>query len=283
LPGLRLTGNARLDHISQGDISFPLQMSYRLAAAYKITQSLFAKIVGGRAFQAPSAVLTYGRSGFGSIGNIVGSATITGLPALRPQTVDSVEAVVSGRLLGALVLEGGVFYQSVKDRIEFVRYGANYRATNLGSVSAMGAEASARFTYKRFTSYLVGCLQRMSGSDATDPPASFPNAFGRIGAELTAPELYFQANADLRLVSTRGAEQGNVTLNGGKFYTLPSYGMLNATVSSMGLHLLGKKTETRLLVGVRNLLDVRYSEPGYAGFDIPTLGRVFLMELRQVF
>jgi outer membrane receptor protein involved in Fe transport len=285
LPGLRLTGNARVDRIAQGDIAFPVQFSYRLAAAYRVTKSLYAKIVGGRAFQAPSGVLTFGRNGFGNVGNIVGAATVVGQPSLRPQTVDSVEAVVSGRLWSALVAEGGVFYERVQDRITFVRYGANYRATNLGTVSAVGAEASLRLTYRRFTSFLGGCLQRMivDGSFASDPPASFPNAFGRIGAELAVPELHFQANADVRLVSARGAEQGNVTLNNSTFYTLPSYGFLNATVSSMGLHLLGRKTETRLLVGVRNLLDVRFSEPGYAGFDTPTLGRVFVAELRQVF
>jgi hypothetical protein len=55
------------------------------------------------------------------------------------------------------------------------------------------------------------------------------------------------------------------------------------TLSSVGLHVLGPATETRLLLGVRNLLDTRWSEPGHAGFDIPTLGRVFVLDLRQVF
>jgi iron complex outermembrane receptor protein len=285
LPGLRLTGNARVDHIAQGDLDFPLQTSWRLAAAYRVTPSLYAKIVGGRAFQAPSSVLTFGRSGFGNVGNIVGSATIAGMSQLRPQTVDSAEAVVSGRLMGVLVLEGGLFFQHVKDRIEFVRYGANYRATNLGSISAVGAEASVRLTVRRFSSYLVGCVQRMieDGSLVSDAPPSFPNAFGRVGAEMSLPEAHLQANADARLVSARGAEQGNVTVNNGTPYTLPSYMLLNANLSSMGLHLLGQKTETRLLVGVRNILDKRFSEPGYAGFDSPSLGRVYVAELRQVF
>ena len=51
----------------------------------------------------------------------------------------------------------------------------------------------------------------------------------------------------------------------------------------MGAHLLGQSAETRLLVGVRNILNVHFSEPGYGGFDTPTLGRVFMMELRQLF
>jgi iron complex outermembrane receptor protein len=285
VPGLRLTGNVRLDYITQGDIDFPLQTSWRLAAAYRLSPSLYAKIIGGRAFQTPSGVLTFARPGFGSVGNIVGNATIAGLPALRPQTVDSVEVSASGTLRGAFLLEGGIFFQRVQDRIEFVRYGANYRATNQGSVAAAGVEGMLRFSYRRFSSYFGGCLQRtiQNGSFVDEPPASYPNAFGQLGADLAAPELRLRASGELRLVSTRRASQGNMSLNNGQSYTLPAYSSLNLTVSSVGLHLLGQSTETRLLIGVRNLLDIRFSEPGYAGFDIPTLGRVFVMELRQLF
>jgi outer membrane receptor protein involved in Fe transport len=286
LPGLRLTGNLRLDAIKQGDIDFPLQTSWRLAAAYRISSSLSAKVVGGRAFQTPSGVLTFGRPGFGSVGNIVGTATIVGLPALHPQTVDSVEVNASGRLFRMLTLEGGLFYQRVEDRIEFVRYGANYRATNQqGSTSAAGVEGALRLSHRRFSTYLTGCIQRTitDGSLSSEPTASYPNAFGQVGADLSVPELYFRADGQLRLVSTRRASQGNITLNNGQSYTLPAYTQLNLTISSLGLHPLGPDTETRVLFGVRNLLNVRWSEPGYAGFDIPTLGRVFIMELRQLF
>jgi outer membrane receptor for ferrienterochelin and colicins len=242
-------------------------------------------VVGGRAFQTPSGVLTFARPGFGSVGNIVGSATIAGIPHLRPQQVDSVEIGASGRLLGTLELEGALFFQRVRDRIEFVRYGSNYRAANRGTMSVAGLEATLRFTHRRFSSYLAGCVQRaiVNGSLDSHPPASYPNAFGVLGADLAAPELYFRVNAELRMVSARGATQGNVTLNNGQSYTLPSYGMLGATISSAGLHLLGRSTETRLLVGARNLLDVRFSEPGYGGFDYPILGRVVFLELRQIF
>ena len=37
------------------------------------------------------------------------------------------------------------------------------------------------------------------------------------------------------------------------------------------------------MVGVRNLFDVRFSEPGYGGFDIPGMGRLVFVEARQAF
>jgi iron complex outermembrane receptor protein len=285
LPGLRLTGNIRLDSIAQGDIQFPLQTSWRLAAAYRISRSWSAKVVGGHAFQTPSAVLTFARPGFGSVGNIVGNATIAGAPTLRPQTIDSVEIGASGRLLRLFVLEGSVFYQRVQDRIEFVRYGANYRAANQGSIAAAGFEGTLRFSHRRYSSYLTGCLQRTiaNGELSNQPPASYPNAFGLLGVDLAVPELRFHVNGEVRWLSARGASQANISLNNEEPYTLPSYAVLNATVSSVGLHLLGQSTETRLLVGVRNLLNAQFSEAGYGGFDFPTLGRVFVMELRQLF
>jgi hypothetical protein len=183
------------------------------------------------------------------------------------------------------VVEGGVFYQRVKDRIEFVRYGANYRAANQGNVSAAGLEGMVRLSFPRLSSYLSGCVQRtiMDGSLESQPPASYPNALGLLGAELAVPELHSNLNAELRWVSARGASQANTTINNGQSYSLPAYSLLNATISVVGLHLLGPGAETRLLIRARNLLDVRFSEPGYAGFDSPSLGRVFALELRQLF
>ena len=285
LPGLHLTGNVRLDYLTQGPIDFPLQTSWRLAAAYRVSPSLNVKIVGGRAFQTPSAVLTFARPGFGNVGNIVGSATIPGLPSLRPQTVDSVEMGASGKLFSAFMLEGSIFYQQVQNRIGFIRYGSNYHAANQGSIAAVGVEGTFRYSYRRFSSYLIGSLQRTlaDGTLVSAPPASYPNALGLWGADLALPEIHLHTNGEVRWVSARGASQANISLNNEESYTLPSYALLNVTVSSIGLHLLGKSVETRLLLGVRNLLNAQHSEAGYGGFDSPALGRVFIMELRQFF
>ena len=123
LPDLRLTGNLRADVISQGPVSFPWQTSWRTAVAYRFSPAMSAKLIVGRAFQVPSAVLNFARPGYGTIGNIVGVANVPGADPLRPQSVTSLQAAVSARLFGNFALEGEVYYQDVKDRIEFIRYG----------------------------------------------------------------------------------------------------------------------------------------------------------------
>ena len=284
LPNLHLTGNLRADVIRQGDVDFPVQTTWRTAVAYRFSPSLSAKIVAGHAFQAPSAVLAFARPGFGTVGNIVGNESITPqLPPLKPQSVTSAEASATLKLLEFVVLEGGIYYQELQDRIAFARYGANYRAVNQkGTTSNVGVEGTLRYSKGRLSSYLSGSFQRMllEGNLVSTPPEAFPNFFGVLGADLGLPETYLHANAELRWVSERGASQSNVWLNNGRFYTLPAYHIVNVTVSTLGLHWLSDSTETRFAVGVRNLFDARYSEPGYGGFDTPTLGRFLFAEAR---
>ncbi|MBN1605483.1 MAG: TonB-dependent receptor [Polyangiaceae bacterium] len=284
LPDLHLTGNVRGDAIRQGDVRFPLQTSWRTGIAYRFSEALAAKIVAGRAFQAPSAVLGFARPGFGTVGNIVGNESITpSLRALKPQTVSSAEASASVQLIEVLALEGGVYYQDLADPIGFVRSGANYRAVNReGTRRNVGVEATLRYAQSRLSSYVSGSFQQAleDGRLVSDPAESFPNFFGVLGADLDVPEAYLRTNAELRWVSERGASRSNVWLNNDRPYTLPAYGLVNLTVSTLGVRWLGDRTETRFAVGARNLLDTRYNEPGYGGFDTPSLGRILFAEAR---
>jgi iron complex outermembrane receptor protein len=228
--------------------------------------------------------LAYARPGFGTVGNIVGSESITArVQSLKPQTVSSAEASAAIKLLEVLSLEGGVYYQQLQDPIEFVRYGANYRAVNReGSSRNVGIETVVRYAKSRLSAYLSGSFTQalVEGRLVSDPPEAFPCFMGVLGADLALPEAYLHANAELRGVTERGASQGNVWLNNERAYTLPAYHLVNMTVSTLGVHWLGDATETRFAVGAHNLLDARYSEPGYGGFDIPSLGRVLFGEMR---
>ena len=60
------------------------------------------------------------------------------------------------------------------------------------------------------------------------------------------------------------------------------FSLLDLTIGTHDLRIFGDY-ETRFTVSVRNVLDTRYAEPGFAGFDIPSLGRSLWIELRQVF
>jgi iron complex outermembrane receptor protein len=105
-------------------------------------------------------------------------------------------------------------------------------------------------------------------------------AFGRLGVSL--PEIKLNWMSQMKWVGERGASQSNVALNNDELYTLPSYAVVDLTVSTLGLNFLGG-AQTVIALSVKNLFDTRYSEPGFGGFDIPNLGRTALLELRQSF
>ena len=96
------------------------------------------------------------------------------------------------------------------------------------------------------------------------------------------PRWYLRVNAETRYVGARGASGANVVVNNQEPYNLPSYTQTDLTLS-INPHPFGVGTETTVMVGVRNLFDVRFSEPGYGGFDIPGMGRLVFVEARQAF
>lgn len=302
LKGLALTLNGRFDAQSYDTIvtakdamgkdvprkgtTTVTEPSWRAALAYPFSKNVTAKVIAGRAFQTPSAVLLYAHSGFGANYNILGNLT-TGDEPLKPQTVTSVEGVVSLQLLRGLSFELSLFGQRVNDSIEFFQTATNFQARNMGRIQNYGLEVTGNWVYGRFSLLGSVALQRrlLDSADTAagvDPniPSLYPVGTGLLGANFAVPEAYVNLNGRLRWVGRRGASQSNVELNNLTFYSQPAYATLDLGISSLGLNVLGG-TQTTLSVNVRNVFDTRYWEPGFAGVDIPSLGRTWIVELRQ--
>jgi len=289
LEHLRLTANGRVDFPNV----FPLQYSWRFGAAYDWSSTFATKLVAGRAFQVPSAVLLYGQPSFGTTGNVSGAkifsnTSINNTP-LDPQVVTSVEAVGSLQV-GRYTVELSAFGQRVEDRIEFQRAGSDFKAANAGALTSVGAELEAHAVFGPLSLGLSGHALQVLAVDepaiviipdpaAVGPPASFPQVKLVGEAGLSFPELHFAAWTRVRAVGPRGASQANSYLNNGP-YTLPGYFDVDARLSTLGLNFLGGAQTSVSIVG-RNLLDNRHSEPGFGGFDLPSLGRTLILELRQ--
>ncbi|HEY3452912.1 MAG TPA: TonB-dependent receptor plug domain-containing protein [Myxococcales bacterium] len=280
LKDLSVTGNFRLDVPSL----FAVQYSWRLAVVRRWSRAFTTKLVGGRAFQSPSATLLNGLTGFGSANNVIGSRTQPSSRPLVPQTVHSVELVNSLQLFGRLALELSLWGQQIDDPIEFVQVGANFQARNQAVQRGFGAEASVRLEVGAVSARLFGegMLAVVDGYVQTNPPPSYP-AY-RVGAELNAavPKAYLGGNVRLAQIGPRGATQSNAYLNDDTPYSLPGYTSLDVSVSTLGLRFLGG-AQTALAISCKNLLDERHSEPGFGGLDVPTLGRLFAFELKGAY
>lgn len=291
LPGLRLTADGRIDKIAIGAAEYDPQFSFRAAVAYRFTPRFTAKIFTGRAFQTPSLNLLHGRPGFGSRYNIVGNLVASGVSRLQPQTVDTVETAFSAGLFGHLLLDGGVYLQSLDKKIEFQQTGADFVATNQGRSISLGFELSTKFTYGRYAvggwgTYVHTLSGGTTGSGSTtvqNPPPLFPSGMGVFSFDLDVPEIYLHFNVQGRVVGPRGSSQSNTALNNNVPYTLPTYGTADITISTTKLQPTGSNSDLLFLISLRNLADQRFSDPGFGGYDMPTLGRTLYFEARQIF
>lgn len=285
IPDLKLSANFRLDYPSL----IPLQYSWRAAAAYAITPRFTTKLIVGRAYQSPSAVLYYGLPGFGIDNNVFGSRTLpsSDYRPLLPQVVHSAELVVSTRIGDHVALEGSVYGQLLDNKIEFVPVVLNYVAQNLGVQRHLGVEGSLNVFIKRFSPYLNFNLQG-SFDDTLDGSLKFstvayayPTISVAAGLNVELPEIFMNANAQVSVFGPRGASSSNIVFNNYKTYELPPYARLDLALNTINLKWLGPQTDTRLRLRIMNLFDARPSEPGFTGFDVPTIGRTMMLELRQ--
>ena len=285
LPGLVLTANARLDWLTYGDIDFPLQPSVRAAASYRLLDDLVVKLVGGHAFQAPSAVLMFAHPGYGNANNLVGNVhvnDVVGLPELRSQTATSAEAIVLAGL-DIATIEAGFYYQEIRDAIGFQPIATDFVAANGETHRSVGGAATLRGGIRRVTGYANLALQREVDrpDERVGPPALYPDAFGNVGVDVDLSEWSLLGNVNLRWVGERGASDSNILYNNAEPYTLEAFQELDVTVSTTDLHLFGDGSSTTIVASVMNALNDRHSEPGFGGFDVPNVGRFVWLELRQ--
>ena len=285
LPGLHLTGNFRIDRIAFGPVDFPLQYSFRAAVAYRWNVNWVTKLIGGRAFQTPSGELLFGHSGFGNANNVIGNVAVPGLAPLRPQSVNNIELIATGQFLQRFTIDLAFYVQDLRDRIEFIQNGLHFTAVNQGARVSLGLETTLRFQYRWLSVYGSGSIDAplVAGKFVAQPTSLYPRGLGVIGLDVDIRRIYLHANTQVRIVGPRGASQSNVYLNNSQFYELPTYAIFDLTLSTAGLHFFGADAETKFLVSGRNLADQSAPEPGFAGIDLPRIGRSFFFELRQTF
>ena len=285
LPGLHLTGNFRIDKIAFGPVDFPVQYSFRAAVAYRWNANWVTKLIGGRAFQTPSGEILFGHSGFGNANNIIGNVAVPGLAPLRPQSVNNIELIATGQFLQRFTLDIAFYIQDLLDRIEFIQNGLHFTAVNQGQRVSLGVESTLRFQYRWLSIYGSGSIdaQLLNGRLVAQPTPLYPRGLGVIGLDVDIRRIYLHANTQVRIVGPRGASQSNVYLNNSQFYELPTYAIFDITLSTAGFHLFGADAETKILVSGRNLADQSTPDPGFAGIDLPRIGRNFFFEIRQTF
>jgi iron complex outermembrane receptor protein len=282
LPSLSLTATGRVDRVSYGAVAPPIALSQRAAVVYGVTPWLTTRLLYGRGFYAPSGVLLYGQSGFGISNNLIGNLTPTsGSPQLELQTVDNFEGGVRLALAAIVRADLSVFAQKVEKKIEYVPAGSDYVARNTSDQSVYGGELSLSGSLGPVAPSVSGALAVPKGDEVLTAYPKFVGAAGLAVTALEKPRIV--AAGQVRHVSSRRATPPNETLNASRPYSLPGYESIDVSLSISGFRWLGPESDTEFLASSKNLLDERYSEPGYGGFDLPAAGRASFFEVRQSF
>jgi len=274
---LGLTGGVRYDqHNVYGG-----QVSGRFGIVSNPFSNLHGKLLYGSAFKAPSPILLYAVPA--AAGDVVGN------PLLKPQYVHTFEAELRCEPIKVLDLSTDVAYSVLADKTEFIQQGINNVARNVARADTVSwesmAELKVRTVLRAQLSYELqrtvqrtgqeGYAARVVGSDG----GIYPTTMVHAGIFSQPPTWPLRASVRGSYIGARRASDTNILLNGGR-YTLPSYYLLEATVSTVGFHFFhGSSQETSFALSGKNLLGAMGPMPGFSGVDYPLAPRALFLQM----
>jgi iron complex outermembrane receptor protein len=249
----------RYDHYSD----FGGEFSPRAGLSWEFVDNYYLKLLYGRAFRAPT---------FNELYN-----PWMGNPDLEPETMDTYELSLGGKLLSSLSGQVTLFYSKAKDLI-LVGDPPIWYQTNRGTARSKGVELQLKYDFGRGT-YLAMNYTYLD-TEFRDPdtnPWWYPRQMGTLTANI---RLNRYLNLNTHLIYRDKWCRMNVDPRDDP----PDYAIVNATLIARkflkgleGLELRGS---------VYNLFDKEYTAPtgmGQLPGDYPRPGRNFLLEMRYKF
>lgn len=279
-----------------------LAMSHRIGITYALPwwsdealgRHAYLKALFGSSYKPPSPLQMFQPTLSTGVQATVGS------PDLRPQNAETLELELGAR-------QGGLFDFSVTGFLSFVDNVVDYipgfliQARNVDA-TFVGLEASLSWqvgTWLRLRAnghlQLFAEARPQQSDDESDavwensllnvsvPAPRFPDGMARIGATIFEPKWHFAVDVDLRYVSLRRASLENnlhfARLDLERTYALDAYWTGSLALSTVGWSWFGEE-ETSASVRIDNIPGLNI-EPGSGGIDIPNLGPVLELSLRQ--
>jgi outer membrane receptor for ferrienterochelin and colicins len=274
---LALTGGLRYDHHN----IYGGQISERAGLVSNPLPFLHAKLLYGSAFKAPSPMLLYAVPS--AIGDVIGN------PQLKPQYVRTFELQVAYDPTEFFKVSSNVAYSILSNKTEFVQQGINKVARNLSRAATLSWESMAELSYERVVrghlSFETQRTVRQTGqagfqADVIGSSGDiYPRAMLHAGVAAQPPRFPLRTAVQTSFIGQRRPSDTNILLNGGA-YTLPSYWLLEANLSTVGFNLFGSEhQEVSFALTGKNLLDVKGPTPGFTGVDYPLAPRTFFLQM----
>jgi iron complex outermembrane receptor protein len=279
---LKLTGGFRFDHHSiYGD-----KFTGRLGVTSRLSKMVVLKLLYGSAFKAPSPYLLYAVP--------LRPGDVAGNSGLKPQYIHTVEGQVSFSPFKFLSATSGLSHSWLLDKAEFTPQGINQAATNVSKQRSFSWESRVNVRYRddvdAYGSFELVRSRRDLGEEeyaarlVGSKNVVYPPWIARLGTSVripSVPSVPLEASVQGMLVGPRRAADTSIVENGGSF-TLPSYAMLNLSLSTRELYLF-RGHESRIAIRARNVLGTTGPDPGFSGFEVPLAPREIFLELRHVY
>jgi len=211
------------------------------------------------------------------------------MPKVEPQHATTGE-VFFGTQMTDLNVGVNVYYSRITDFAEFI-FTENIILPfpkNVANINAIGAELDLKFMpakmpdLRGFANLSYVHTDQSSEEEESSQRPLFAHISGNFGASYDWVKSHLRFFAIGHFIGERSADKYNVFKNKNEDYSLPSYGLLDIGISSLGIKVFGEQ-ETRFTLKCSNLLDQRYIEPGFLGIDVPGLGRQIAVRMEQNF
>ncbi len=229
-------------------------LSYRAGISFT-PGNFYIKLFTGTSFKAPPPDLLFGRP-IREYGGVLPN------PSLKPEKASEAE-ITAGGAFGSVSSFLSLYYLMVNDKVELVPSGEAYRPRNIASLSGYGVEFGIKGRFSFVRPYMNVSWTRMEDEDG-NRTAVYPEFMVKGGLQFVFSPLKGYIRG--RYVGERRASLTNMREYGE--YTLSPYPVLDAGIGiDMG--------RCSIEIDVKNILDERYTYPGYGGIDVPSLPREF--------
>ncbi len=237
--------------------------SHRVSLLRRFSEALYAKALHGSSYKAPSPYQLYAAPLY--------PAEIRGNADLKPERAKTSEFEfgwepdhrIQARLRG--------FHIHVDGLIVLAPRGTP-TPVNLGVQQSSGFEAELKALLGRHQWQAALTFQRSRGQEprpfqgmVETPSSLYPQRLGTLQWTVQMTENA-SSTLEARAAGPRRASGSNILGNHERPYTLPGYLTLNGA-----LHLTRGRWSLNLRV--EDLLNRRWTEPGFRGYDVPSLGR----------
>jgi outer membrane receptor protein involved in Fe transport len=215
-------------------------------------------------------------------GDVIGNAD------LKPENANTAEIVIGTSFLKYFNLLINGYMTNIENKVEFVKIGTNVFADNVNKINSLGFENELIFVYNKLSSYLTFSYQSSTIIQDDNQieiifTKLYPPLMVKTGINYGIPKYFLNMNLEGQYIDSRTASYQNIFAFDPIYkeeYCLDSYFVMNFTLSTQNLKLIGSK-ETILKFKISNLLNTIYYYPGFKNFDIPCLNRYFTISITQ--